>query len=260
MDGADLNKKTLKNKKKEKKLFKRGLHNPFLKTPETDCRLTLVKTRVLFDPGDAQNINTWILLAKSPKKARSLQKLKAFKSPKPSLSKQIMNSAYGMPIAVHDSNHASSLHFNNLLQSSPRRRQTPAKPAKPARTTPLTKQEQTIVDIRMFFKNLFSIPPPASPEPDSAEHECRAFWKNLFSKCSRRYAARQAILEHERSEMQHKEKMCVICHEDLAAGQRLAATGCGHVFCAGCINTSLRHSDACPTCRTKEPTVTVLYI
>jgi hypothetical protein len=174
-----------------------------------------------------------------------------------------MNSAYGMPIAVHDSNHASSWHFNNLLQSSPRRRQTPARPA---RTTPLTEQEKKIEDIRMFFQNLFSIPPPASPEPDSAEHECRAFWKKLFSKCSRRYAARQAILEHERSEMQHldsgvgKEKMCVICHEELTAGQRLAATGCGHVFCVGCISTSLRHSDACPTCRTKEPTVTVLYI
>jgi len=54
-----------------------------------DCRLTLVKMRVLFDPGDAQNINTWISLAKSPKKqspkpskAQSLQKPKAFKSPK----------------------------------------------------------------------------------------------------------------------------------------------------------------------------------
>jgi len=91
MDGADLNKKNLKNKKK---LFKRGFF-PFLKTPETDCRLTLVKMRVLFDPGDAQNINTWISLAKSPKKtkpeafksskpskAQSLQKPKAFKSPK----------------------------------------------------------------------------------------------------------------------------------------------------------------------------------
>ena len=57
-----------------------------------------------------------------------------------------------------------------------------------------------------------------------------------------------------------EEKVCVICHEALMGGQRLAATGCGHVFCAGCIGMSLRHGDACPTCRTKEPTVTVLYI
>jgi hypothetical protein len=36
--------------------------------------------RVLFDPGDAQNINTWISLAKSPKKTKP----EAFKSSKPS--------------------------------------------------------------------------------------------------------------------------------------------------------------------------------
>jgi len=71
--GAYLN----KNLKKQKKLLKRGFF-PFLKTPETDCRLTLVKMRVLFDPGDAQNINTWISLAKSPKKTKP----EAFKSPK----------------------------------------------------------------------------------------------------------------------------------------------------------------------------------
>jgi hypothetical protein len=57
-----------------------------------------------------------------------------------------------------------------------------------------------------------------------------------------------------------EEKVCVICHEDLTAGQRLAATDCGHVFCVGCISMSLIHSDACPTCRTEQPTVTVLYI
>jgi hypothetical protein len=57
-----------------------------------------------------------------------------------------------------------------------------------------------------------------------------------------------------------EEKVCVICHEALMGGQRLAATGCGHVFCAGCIGMSLRHRDVCPTCRTEEPDVTVLYI
>jgi hypothetical protein len=57
-----------------------------------------------------------------------------------------------------------------------------------------------------------------------------------------------------------EEKVCVICHEDLMSGRRLAATGCGHVFCTGCISMSLRHNDICPVCRTKEPSVTVLYI
>ena len=57
-----------------------------------------------------------------------------------------------------------------------------------------------------------------------------------------------------------EEKVCVICHEALMGGQRLAATGCGHVFCAGCIGMSLRHNDACPTCRVVEPTVTMIYI
>jgi hypothetical protein len=57
-----------------------------------------------------------------------------------------------------------------------------------------------------------------------------------------------------------EEKVCVICHEELTTGQRLAATNCGHVFCVGCISMSLIHSDACPTCRTEQPTVTVLYI
>lgn len=66
-------------------------------------------------------------------------------------------------------------------------------------------------------------------------------------------AARPAAAEVE-------EKTCVICYEELTAGQRLAATNCGHVFCVGCISMSLIHSDACPTCRTEQPTVTVLYI
>ena len=57
-----------------------------------------------------------------------------------------------------------------------------------------------------------------------------------------------------------EEKVCVICHEGLLCGQRLAATGCGHVFCAGCISMGLRHKDECPTCRTRKPSVTVLYI
>jgi ankyrin repeat protein len=55
-------------------------------------------------------------------------------------------------------------------------------------------------------------------------------------------------------------KACAICLEAFASGHRLAATGCGHVFCAGCINASLNHNDECPTCRTRKPTVTVLYI
>jgi hypothetical protein len=66
-------------------------------------------------------------------------------------------------------------------------------------------------------------------------------------------AARPAAAEVE-------EKTCVICYEELTAGQRLAATNCGHVFCVGCISMSLTHSDACPTCRTEQPGVTVLYI
>jgi hypothetical protein len=57
-----------------------------------------------------------------------------------------------------------------------------------------------------------------------------------------------------------EEKVCVICHEGLLGGQRLAATGCGHVFCAGCISMGLRHKDICPMCRSEEPTVTLLYI
>ena len=56
------------------------------------------------------------------------------------------------------------------------------------------------------------------------------------------------------------ELTCVICHEDLMAGQRLAATGCGHMFCASCISRSLRYKDDCPTCRYHQPTVTAIYI
>lgn len=62
------------------------------------------------------------------------------------------------------------------------------------------------------------------------------------------------------SDTRDEEKSCVICHEDLMAGQRLAATGCGHVFCAGCISRSLRYKDDCPTCRYHQPTVTAIYI
>jgi len=85
-----------------------------------------------------------------------------------------MNSAYGMPIAVHDANHASSLHFT-MLQSTPRARRAPARP-----TRPLTEQEQTIDDIREFWTNLFSTPPP-SPEQEQTNEDIRMFWKNLFS-------------------------------------------------------------------------------
>ena len=104
-----------------------------------------------------------------------------------------MNSAYGMPIAVHDANHAN-MHFT-MLQSTPRA------PARPTNLTeqeetindiqefwknlfsispPSPEQEQTNEDIRMFWKNLFSVPPPASPEKDSAERDFRAFWNKVF--------------------------------------------------------------------------------
>ena len=56
------------------------------------------------------------------------------------------------------------------------------------------------------------------------------------------------------------DKICAICHEELTAGQRLAATNCGHVFCVGCISMSLIRNDACPTCRTEQPIATVIYI
>lgn len=36
--------------------------------------------------------------------------------------------------------------------------------------------------------------------------------------------------------------------------------GIQDVFGVGCISMSLIHGDACPTCRTEQPTVTVLYI
>ena len=62
------------------------------------------------------------------------------------------------------------------------------------------------------------------------------------------------------TEVEVEEKTCVICYEELTAGQRLAATNCGHVFGVGCISMSLIHGDACPTCRTEQPTVMVLYI
>ena len=110
-----------------------------------------------------------------------------------------MNSAYGMPIAVHDANHASSLHFNNLLQSTPRACRAPARPTRPLTeqeetindiqefwtnlfsiSPPSPEQEQTNEDIRMFWKNLFSVPPPASPEKDSAERDFLAFWNKVF--------------------------------------------------------------------------------
>ena len=53
--------------------------------------------------------------------------------------------------------------------------------------------------------------------------------------------------------------MCVVCHEMLRGGQRLAATSCGHVFCVGCISRSLGHRDQCPTCRKAKPAVIPLY-
>jgi rubrerythrin len=132
-----------------------------------------------------------------------------------------------------------------------------------------------------YFSGLFSIARPPSQEAREAE----AYLAEVTAREAAAYLAEVDAREAARQEAAHaansaremhlisladaadlpksaavEEKVCVICHEALVGGQRLAATGCGHVFCAGCISMGLRHKDVCPTCRTKKPTVTVLYI
>jgi hypothetical protein len=115
-----------------------------------------------------------------------------------------------------------------------------------------------------YFGTTFSMmrPPPASYTAAPANPAARGTTDDraLALVALAELAARTARPAHSEASEVDEEKVCVICHEDLTAGQRLAATDCGHVFCVGCISMSLIHSDACPTCRTEEPGVTVLYI
>jgi len=158
------------------------------------------------------------------------------------------------------------------LHSPVRRRLAPI--SHPAPTTPADN-----------FSGLFSIarPPPtnyflglsstARPPPQEARQEATRAAAAYLEEVDARQAAtrgttndralelvRLAELAARPAAAEAEEKTCVICYEELAAGQRLAATNCGHVFCVGCISMSLIHSDACPTCRTEQPIVTVLYI
>jgi len=135
------------------------------------------------------------------------------------------------------------------------------------------------------FLGLFSIarPPPtnyllglssiARPPPQEARQEATRAAAAYLEEVDARQAAARGTTDDRALELvrlaelaarpaaaEVEEKTCVICYEELTAGQRLAATNCGHVFCVGCISMSLIHSDACPTCRTEQPTVTVLYI
>jgi hypothetical protein len=166
----------------------------------------------------------------------------------------------------------------NSLHSPPRRAPRPAPanpPAAPARPALPAARRREIQEARRsesdgYFAGLFSIARPASQE--AREAATRAAAAYLAEVDSRQAAARgtsgaRALALVALSELAARpavevdeEKICVICHEDLKAGQRLAATDCGHVFCIGCISASLGHNDACPTCRTKEPVVTPLYI
>lgn len=148
------------------------------------------------------------------------------------------------------------------------RRERAARPAPTAAARPAAVQ---------YFSGLFSIARPPSQEAREAAHEAAAAY---LAEVDAREAARQEAARQEPSisarEMHlitladtaalptsaasDEERVCVICHEGLLCGQRLAATGCGHVFCAGCISMGLRHKDICPVCRTAEPSVTLLYI
>ena len=121
-----------------------------------------------------------------------------------------------------------------------------------------------------YFGSLFSI---ARPPPQEARQEATRAAAAYLEEVDARQAAARGTSDDRALELvrlaeiaarpattEVEEKTCVICYEELTAGQRLAATNCGHVFCVGCISMSLIHSDACPTCRTEQPTVTVLYI
>jgi len=164
--------------------------------------------------------------------------------------------------------------LHSPVRSAPR--PAPANPpAAPARPAPPAARRREIQETRRtnpveYFGGLFSIARPASQEARQAAAQAAAAY--LAEVDSRQAAAREtsgarALALVRLSELAARpaaevdeEKICVICHEDLKAGQRLAATDCGHVFCIGCISASLGHNDACPTCRTKEPIVTALYI
>ena len=138
---------------------------------------------------------------------------------------------------------------------------TPPNPLhSPVRRLPVARREApppTPAPPVNYFGTMFSMmrPPPASYQAAPAAPAERGATDDRALELVRlaELAARPAAAEVE-------EKTCVICYEELTAGQRLAATNCGHVFCVGCISMSLIHSDACPTCRTEQPGVTVLYI
>ena len=182
------------------------------------------------------------------------------------------------PNAVHNPPRSAANEANRQVRRRPTasaRRERAARQASPARQTPVE-----------YFSGLFSIARPPSQEAREAAREAAAAYlaevdaREAARQEARQEAARQEATRQEPSisarEMHlitladtaalptsaasDEEKVCVICHEGLLGGQRLAATGCGHVFCAGCISMGLRHKDECPTCRTKEPTVTLLYI
>jgi len=167
----------------------------------------------------------------------------------------------------------------NILHSPVRQgRGRPTASARRARAAPTT--TQAAPPAVNYFSGLFSIARPPSQEAREAAHEAAAaYLAEVDAREAARIAheAREAVAEPAISSREMhlisladtagqpisaslEEKVCVICHEALMGGQRLAATGCGHVFCAGCISMSLRHRDFCPTCRTRKPTVTVLYI
>lgn len=174
----------------------------------------------------------------------------------------------------------------SVTERQVRRRPTASapEPAPQARQTPVE-----------YFSGLFSIARPPSQEAREAAREAAAAYLAEVdareaarqeaahaaatardAEEARQAAARQARPEQdisaremhlisladiaENSSGAREDKICVICHEDLMSGRRLAATECGHVFCAGCISRSLRHKDVCPTCRKHQPNVTALFI
>ena len=162
----------------------------------------------------------------------------------------------------------------NAANSQVRRRPTAS--ARRERAARHVVRQEVLPAAANYFSGLFSIARPPSQEARDAALEAAAY----LAEVDARQAARQEAVRQEPSisarEMHlinladtaalptsaasDEERVCVICHEGLLCGQRLAATGCGHVFCAGCISMGLRHKDECPTCRTAEPSVTLLYI
>lgn len=51
---------------------------------------------------------------------------------------------------------------------------------------------------------------------------------------------------------------CAICFRSMMSA-RLAAGGCGHVFCKGCLEDSLVRVPECPTCRSPMTTCIPLF-